>query len=76
MFPKLLYRVDQIVDQIYKSFENNEHSWFLLIYRTTVDHQILLKDLEVYGVKEMNLSIVIRNGKFLMALVLANSEAI
>ena len=43
-----LLRVDQIEDRIYNLFESNEHSWFLQIYKTTVEHQILIKDLEVY----------------------------
>ena len=54
------HAIAQLVDQVYESFENNDYTLGIFIDLSkafdTVDYEILLKKLEIYGVKDMNLT--------------------
>ena len=50
--------IAQLVDQIYESFENDNYTVSILVELSmafdTVDHTILLKKLEIYGLMGVN----------------------
>ena len=54
------HAVAQLVDQIYESFENDNHTVSIFVDLSkafdTVDHIILLKKLEIYGITGANLA--------------------
>ena len=54
------HAIAQLVDQIYKSFENDKYTVGIFIDLSkafdTVDHTILLKKLEIYGIMGANLT--------------------
>ena len=54
------HAIAQLVDQIYKSFENDKYTVGIFIDLSkafdTVDHTILLKKLEIYGITGANLA--------------------
>ena len=54
------HAIAQLVDQIYESFENDKYTVGIFIHLSkafdTVDHTILLKKLEIYGITGANLA--------------------
>ena len=55
------HAIVKLVDQIYKSFKKDHYTFFIGLFidlskLTTVDHTILIRKLEMYGIKGINLA--------------------